>query len=468
MLRIGASIAGFEQFLLTHIARSDQAALTAAIRLATGNKINKPSDDPAAFMQLSALEHRRNIVRDARTNVDAAATVGAQTQLNLDRVRSQIVNIREALLLDEDQNLTGEARAANQLLIDAAIAELNGAAKAEINGKRYLDGSVDYRFAGKNAKQINGIDVFALGESEFSGSVDSAATQSVTRYQGAGKKVKNNDDSTLTITGKRGTAAFSITGGESLSDVAERINRQSHYTGITAAATGNQLDFTTVDYGDEATIDIAVTAGSFDTTSVVTGADAAVTINGVAVDARYIDGNNVTYARNGTHLRLHFQAGFSGNFDTFSVSDQDVAKFALSPDMADRTSLALSRVSADSLGGLSGKLSDLSSGGSLSGLGANASQAIRVVDEALAQLTLVDAQAKSFADVTVAATSLLLQGYESNLTDSIESINGINQDEESLLLAKNHALSINTVSAISLLQQQQASVLGLVRLLSGI
>ncbi|MDP7302128.1 MAG: hypothetical protein QGG09_03450, partial [Pirellulaceae bacterium] len=181
-----------------------------------------------------------------------------------------------------------------------------------------------------------------------------------------------------------------------------------------------------------------------------------------------IDGNTLTYAKNGTHVRIEFATGFRGSFNSFSISDQDVSKFALSPELNDLTSLAFSRVSADSLGGLSGKLSDLKSGGSLSGLGTNTSQALRVVDEALAQLTLTDAQADSFADTTVASAASLLSGYETNLAASIDSINGVNQDEESLLLAKNQALSLNSISAISLLQQQQASVLGLLRLLSGI
>ena len=56
MSRIGASIAGFERVLLNNLARTDQAALTAALRLATGNKVNVPSDDPSAFAQLSWLE----------------------------------------------------------------------------------------------------------------------------------------------------------------------------------------------------------------------------------------------------------------------------------------------------------------------------------------------------------------------------------------------------------------------------
>jgi hypothetical protein len=93
---------------------------------------------------------------------------------------------------------------------------------------------------------------------------------------------------------------------------------------------------------------------------------------------------------------------------------------------------------------------------------------LRVIDEALDQLTLTDARADSFADTTVASAASLLSGYETNLTKAIGSINDISQDEENLLVAKNQALSVNAVSALALIHAQETSVLGLLRLLSGL
>ena len=125
-------------------------------------------------------------------------------------------------------------------------------------------------------------------------------------------------------------------------------------------------------------------------------------------------------------------------------------------------------MSTDSLGGLSGLLSDLASGGSLADLGTNTSQALRVVNEALAQLTLTDGQADSFADRTVASAATLLTNYDTNLSKSISAINDIDPNEENLLVAKNQALSANTVAALAVIQAQQTSVLGLLKLISGL
>ena len=103
------------------------------------------------------------------------------------------------------------------------------------------------------------------------------------------------------------------------------------------------------------------------------------------------------------------------------------------------------------------------SGGSLSGLGSNTSQAIRVVDEALAQLSLADGRVAAFADVAVDSASSFLDGLTESLEETLQKMNGVNEDEESLMLAKNQSLGANTLAAISILQRQQASVLTLVQ-----
>ena len=53
MSRIGATISGIERFLLNHLANVDEAAIQNSVRLATGEKVNKPSDNPAAFFLIS-------------------------------------------------------------------------------------------------------------------------------------------------------------------------------------------------------------------------------------------------------------------------------------------------------------------------------------------------------------------------------------------------------------------------------
>jgi flagellin-like hook-associated protein FlgL len=469
MSRIGASISGLDQLFLTHLQQVDDAALESAIRLATGKQVPRPSFDPSAFVLISSFESRLNVLESVKQQVDIAANIGSESQLALDQVRTQLTTIRDALLLDEDQSLNSADRDAQQAIIDAAIEEVGTLAGTEINGRRYLDGSVNYTFAGKNHLQIHDIQVFALaGETKFSGSVTSTATKASETYTGDAGGNIDTGDATFTLTGERGSAAFSVTDGEALTAVRDRINQESHNTGIAASAAGDTLTFTTVDFGDDATIDVNVTSGAFSTTTASTGQDAVVTINGKAISDAQVDGNRVSYLSNGTHVSFEFRAGFTGNFSPVTVSDGAVAKFSLTPDINRVTKLGLPGVHPELLGGVSGRLNDLLSGGALSGLSSNTSAAIRVIDEALGQLTLVEGRVDAFADVTVASSSALLSEFTGEVKDALSEINGVNEDEESLKLAKNQTLASSTLSALAIVQQQQFNVLGLVQLLAGI
>ena len=466
MPRIGATISGLEQFLLTQLANTDAAVLESAVRLTTGNQYNSPADNPSAFIEIGQFERRLSVIQDTKLNVDRAASIGAQAQLVVEEVRTQLETIRDALVLDVDGTLTTEERVAQQATIDAAIASIDEVADTEIEGKRYLDGSVNYRFAGRDSSEISSIDVYALRETEFSGSVSTAATQAELTYQGAGTAI--GADATFTLSGERGSTTISVTSGQTLASAAELINEQSHATGVTAAAVGNNLRFTTVDYGSAATIDISVSSGSFNTTGATPGTDAVATINGQVVDAALVDGNQVRYTSNGTHVFFEFAAGFTGNFNAVTVSDADVSHFRLSPDLQEVTRFGLAGISAALLGGVSGRVNELASGESLAGLADNTSQAIRVIDEALAALTRREATVDAFADVTVAAASSLLDELGGEVEATLTDIRSVKEEQESLLLTKNQSLGANAISSISILQQQQANVLSLVRAVTGI
>ncbi|MBI2479766.1 MAG: hypothetical protein HYV60_14370 [Planctomycetia bacterium] len=467
MSRIGATISGLDQYFLTQLKNFDNEALKSAIRLATGKQVPLPAYDPSAFVLISSFENRLKVIDSTKTQVDVAANLGAETQLVLEQTRSNLESIRSALSLDEDLLLSSEERDAQQAIVDAAVLAIRDLAGTEINGRRVLDGSVNYTFSGRDNTQIKSIQAFAIRETSFSGSVSAAATQSSEQYTGLLGNVSTGDAS-FVLTGKRGSTTISVTNGEALTDVRDRINVDSHKTGITASVSGSQLDFTTVDYGDDATIDIDVTSGVFATSTTATGQDAVATINGKAISNAQIDGNRVSYTNNGTHVSFDFQEGFTGTFNTVTVSDERTQKFALTPDISKQTTFAVQGIQPELLGGVSGTLADLLSGGSLAGLGSNTSAALRVVDEALSKLTLIEGQVDAFADVTVDSASKLLAEFKGEVEDTLQALNGVNEDEESLILAKNQTLASNSLSALAIVQQQRFNSLGLLQLLAGI
>ncbi len=476
-MRIGTHLSGFEMQMLNQLWQANLAAQANSLRLATGKKVSSPSDDPAAFVQMSGMQSQLDAVNDTVTRIDAASTMAAQAQLTVDQIGTQLGEIRSKLLEDESGGLTSEERLQAQVEIDALVSNIDDLASTEISGRRLLDGTANYAFAGRSSSQIRQLDIYALGNGapEISGTVTQAAGQATLDYPGkGGSRIK--DDADFTLTGTQGSANFSVSRDDDLDDVADEINLQSHNTGVTADVSGNTLTFTSVDYGDDATIAIEVTSGTFAVTGgngdgTASGTDVEVTLNGESVAASQISGNRAIYASDGFHFRMEFAEGFSGDFDTVTVSSGGSLQFDLSPDASHRTTLALPSLLAARLGGVSGELTDLVSGGSLSGLGDNTSQAIRVVDEALSRLALVEAQVDSFADITVASASALMSGFSASLDsdgDGIVDLNESDEQTESALLTKNQGLAANALASLSIAQQQQQGVLALLYGIAGL
>ena len=794
MGRIGAHLSGIERALLNRLAEADAGATINSLRLASGKKINSPSDNPTAFIALSRFQTRLNVVTATMSNVTAAGSMIGQVQTALGAIRTQLDTIRSELLTDEDQSLTAQERTEAQAKIDAAVSQINALAATQIDGRRLLDGSADFQVSGRNNSQVANLTVYSTGGSgptqvaksaeltysgtdryatddaqiTFTGTIGSASiaitdndtledvAQAVNDLAGTTGVIASVDDNTLTIasaqtganetvavavvsgtfdvsggngdgtadgsdavyastpaisgtvlaaatqaqlvhtpaggtidddaqftlTGSLGSESISVTTGETLAVVAQRINDVSHKTGVTASQDGSDLTFTSVDYGADAEISIvtadtfAVTGGNEDGTAngtdvsaqingqtytpvaapelrhrekgttftndatieitghlgtatititdgdtlsqiaqdindeaantgivatvdgndlvlsgTTTGADAQISIevtagtldtvtdftaatqaelvytgdNGniaAAADFRLtgndgfsdfsfdgsetladvraainaengttgviaavdgdklylrsntdgdtalvqisgvtgsfdvtggdgngtangtnataagngadensplatIDGNAITVSKNGFHYRIEFDPTFSGDFNPITVSGGALT-FATSTDLHYTSTLAIPSLHAESLGGLSGTLDQIASGGDYSGLSTNTSQAIRIVDEALADLTRVEGSVDGFYNAAVTSSSSLLGALQSDLEDAINETDGYNEDEESLLLAKNQQLANNALSGLAILNQQRYGIVQLIQQTAGL
>ena len=471
MGRIGASLSGFELRLINSLNDANAAAAINSLRIATGLNINAPRDDPTGFIAVDQLTAKLSNVTATLKNVTAASSIVSQAQLTLDEVRTQLGIIRTELLKDEDNTLTASQKLASQTTIDAAIKQLNTLAATEVNGRRILDGSANFIVTGLNNAQVSDLQTSSLGNSAaptLSGTVTVAATQGTLTLDGTGgAKVAN--DATFTLVGKRGSVSISVTGGEDLADARDRINAESHITGITAVVNGNDIDLTTVDYGTAATIAVTVTSGSIGTTGgngddTAQGIDATATLNGQALTG---DGNTFTLNDNGFTTRLEITAGFSGALDTITVSG-DALTFSLTTDVGRLSTLAIGGVQTLRLGGLSGIIDDLLTGGSAAGLGTNTQQAIRIVDEALDDITRIDGAVDGFANATIASSDGLLKALQTDLQNTIDDYNKADTNAESVLLLKNQALANNALSALTILNQQRSSVILIIKRIAGL
>ena len=305
------------------------------------------------------------------------------------------------------------------------------------------------------------------------------ATSAELIYAGTDGELAAAADFRLTGTG---LFDFSFAGGELLADVAQTINDETATTGVVAVAQGDQLILRTVATGSTASMSVTNVVGGFS----VTGGNGDGTADGANPTASdtgvdeispnaTLDGNRLSINRNGSRFEIEFAGGFTGTFDTIGISG-DAMTFALGTDVRRRDRLAVPSVQAEYLGGISGNLSDLFTGGSVTGLDDNTAQAIRIVDEALADLTRIDGSVDGFYNAAVTSSTNLLDAMQKHLegdaTEGTEGIisetDGYDSQLETLLLAKNLQLASNAEAGLAILSQQRAGIVEIIRQIAGL
>jgi hypothetical protein len=111
--------------------------------------------------------------------------------------------------------------------------------------------------SGQNTLQISTVNATqTTGKSDvLSGTIDSQAKNAELVYQGAANQTIA-DSSAFRLTGSAGSILVSVTKGESLAAVAQRLNQQSASTGVVVTQDNNTLRFTSVDKGSAESVRI--------------------------------------------------------------------------------------------------------------------------------------------------------------------------------------------------------------------
>jgi flagellin-like hook-associated protein FlgL len=470
MARIGLTLSGIERQLLNSLAAANAQMAMSSYRMATGHKINSASDNPAAFVYLSGLQSQLSNVTATLTNVTAAGSIVSQVQSGISAIQSQLVTIRSVLLTDEDHGLTPDERAAAQAAINTAITEINNIAGASINGKALLGGAANYLFSGLNSSQVASLDVYSRAGTAptISGSVLSTATRSTVTLSLTG--VIPVEGAALTITGSRGAYVLPLVEDESVETMVYDINMYSHETGVTAVQVdADTMTLTSVDYGAAATIQVQDPDALFTIDSDTPGVNASAEINGItfSADSLLVSGNRFTFSNNGFQFDIEFQPGFEDEFDAITVEDGALS-FTLTENLSNRSELAVPALFPVYLGGVSGTLDQLATGGTWSGLGDNTSQALRVVNEALGKITRLDGLVDGFYNAAITTASELMTNLQDNLTDAIDAVDEVNDEEELQIQAYYEILADNSVAGLTLLNQQRSMLSKMLLAIAGL
>jgi flagellin len=275
-------------------------------------------------------------------------------------------------------------------------------------------------------------------------------------------------DAVVQITGTQGSEVFNLKAGTDISKLVEQINLVSDATGVEASIgeDGTTLEIESTGYGSKAIVELAISsegAGGTFTAAVGAGGareqgtDIEASINGIAATG---DGNSLSINTATLDLSTTVEAGFTGTA-AFSITGGG-ALFQLGPDVVSnqQARLGISSVNTAALGGVSGKLYQLGSGGTAD-LASDPTTAARVVEEAINQVTSLRGRLGAFQRTSLETNKNALNDTLSNLTEAESSIRDADFAEETANLTRSQILVQSGTRVLAIANQNPQNVLAL-------
>jgi flagellin len=309
------------------------------------------------------------------------------------------------------------------------------------------------------------------GDGNFDPSAESADVTDTFSGGAADTSAGLQDDVVFELSGLTGSEVFSFTAGTTATQIRDAIRLVADAIGVTADVTtgsgSDALDITSTDYGSDAFVNISVisegSSGTFESglggTFRSTGSDIAATVNGVNASG---NGNTLSLNTATLDLTLSVTAGSSADID-FSITGGG-ALFQLGPDVVSnqQARLGIQSVNTARLGGASGRLFGLASGGTAA-LAADPTTAAAIVEEAINQVTGLRGRLGAFQKTTLESNLVSLNDTLVNLTDAESAIRDADFAEETAQLTRAQILVQSGTSVLQIANQNPQNVLALLR-----
>jgi flagellin len=464
--------------LNTHdaLAATNSALSNSIAKLSSGYKINSAADDPAGLVisenlraQMSGLTQA---VANSQDGVNLVKTAeGALTQVNtlLTSMRALAVHAANA-----GAN-SASAISADQAQIASAIQSLNNiSANTAFGNQKLLNGSGGQTFTVLNPSAVTSATVGTGAGSVFAGKTGAvnitatAATQTKVTggvtYATAGTALAAND--TIYV---NGTKIGDFTTSNKASDVVTAINNQSSSTGVTAAFVTDHIELTSVKYGSAQTISLSessagiATGGGLHTGAA--GADAAITagsIGGVALTAPELAtfstkvGNTISNSAGDT---ITLAAGSTGGTGVANLAGSALT-FQIGANAGETASVSIASTAASNLGTNSGtSITDLSK----IDVTTDASDAIKVIDSAIAQVATQRANIGAFQTNVLQSNINSLNVTNENVTASESSIRDTDMAAEMTNFTRLNILDQAGIAMLTQANQQPQQLLSLLK-----
>jgi flagellin len=434
---------------LRTLRQSDKALNKSMERLSTGTRIARAADDPSGMVISEQLRGQIRGLEQAFENSQNASNLLGTAEAALTEVQDLLVGLRDSVLfaMNTGGNSPAEIQA-EQDSVDAAIVAINRIA----NTTRFADRSLlnGAAYFNVTAQDIN-ISELKLRSVQFPS--DQPLTFDIDvnvpayrasaggfSYSGAAQ----TQDAILRVSGNLGSEDINIPVGMTDADFEDAIDAMTWNTGVWASTVGaGDVRLYSLEYGEDQFVtakavknDVdgaALTEGS---TLTGNGTDLDATVDGADISAR---GNHFTVSTGFLSAEVTMDDATVAGTYSFTVAKSGLT-FQLNggASLADRETIGIQSVDPSLLGApertlgtstLGGYLTSLKSGGD-NDLFSNPENALRIIDEAINDVSGIRAYIGSFQAFTIDPNSSALEVNIENLTASESSIRDLDYAKE--------------------------------------
>jgi flagellin len=453
--------------LLNILNKTSAAQSDTLMKLSTGYRINKGSDDPAGMIALQGINAEL-------ISVDAAISFGARAKSMLDVADSSLKEVSS--LLSQVQTLVSSSTssgslsaselAANQSQIDGAIQAIDRIVQsASFNGKNLLDGNLAIRATASDASKVSGVRVYSRPSADTAQTlnVNVTAAGAVASATFTTVSAASLGDAQFNITGKLGTATITVNEDDTFTEIRDKVIAAASDTGVSASIVGSELRLQSRDYGSASFLRTTLISGDtqFQNLAHTKGTDAKVTING---QSAYVDGLHVSFNSAGVsgEFSLTETGNAVGSAGNVTV-DGGGATFQLGTSGNSRSTIGLNSTYSHDLGdSVSGYLNSIKSGGS-NDLSTNANKALEIVKKAITQVATAQGRIGGFSKFQIETAVNSLNSTKEALVSARSTIRDIDYAAETAELSRQNVLMQSAISLLGVANQQSGQILALLR-----
>ena len=444
-----------------HLSTSDNALSKSIERLSSGFKINNAGDDPAGLVISEKLRAQVSGLGQAISNAGDAVNMVKTAEGALSEVHRLLRSMRDLAVHAANTGATDSASvAADQAQISSAISSINKiASETQFGNKKLLDGSagISSTVTGSSVISADFSKSTITANDTFSVNVTTAAAKA--QITGSVALAADLSAETIVING------VSIQGGANSAATLASINAESNETGVTAANVGGFLQLTQKEYGSAARIDVTGGTDIFGSASAAgIGTNAAATVTNAAAgnisDASWTAGNGNTLEDSlGNTIQLvdGTTAGDKAAQGSITVG---TLTFQVGAYAGQTRNVSISSVATTNLG--TGVDSTYSSIATID-VGANASKAIEVLDQAITDISNVRANLGATQKNVLESSINSLTVAKENIGASESTIRDTDMAAEMAEFTKNQILEQAGTAMLSQANQIPQNLLSLLR-----